>query len=591
MKFMTRFFGFVSVCILIVFAACEQRKPDEITIAIIQTTDVHGAVFSWDFIEDHKKKGSLEQVYNYVLKEKGKKEQEVILIDNGDILQGQPTVYYSNFVDTNTQHICSRVMNFMKYDAATVGNHDIETGHAVYDKFYSELDFPLLAANAVRNENGKPYFKPYTIINKKGFKIAVLGLVTPGIPNWLPENLWEGMHFDGMLETAQKWMPIIQEKEKPDAVIGLFHAGYDYSYNKGDASDPMNENASVIVAEQVPGFDMIMIGHDHQYHNKWLVNIAGDSVLVLDPKSSAAYVAQGKIKFIKDPQGKYVKKVSGEIVDLRNEPSNVDFQNKFKEDYLNVKNYVATSLGEFNKSIYAHTSIYGPSEFTDLINSIQLELSGADISFTAPLSKIAIIEKGAIYVRDMFKLYRYENLLYTMELSGDEIDEFLEYSYANWYDNIKSGHLLKFKYDTNGNIALNRSDLPVTSTNYYNFDVAAGIIYTVDVSKPEGDRVEITSLSNGVDFELQKKYKVAVNSYRGNGGGGHLTKGIGLTKEEIKTRILHSSDIDLRYYMMQWIMENGNVNPVSLNNWKVLPEEWFLKASKKDSVLFLQEND
>jgi len=106
--------------------------------------------------------------------------QEVILLDNGDILQGEPVVYFSNYMDTASIHVCAAAMNFMEYDAATVGNHDIEAGHDVYDKLVNEFHFPWMAANAIDISTGEPYFQPYTIIKRKGLRIAVLGLITPG---------------------------------------------------------------------------------------------------------------------------------------------------------------------------------------------------------------------------------------------------------------------------------------------------------------------------------------------------------------------------------------------------------------------------
>ena len=174
----------------------------DIHLKIIETSDVHGCVFPQDLVNQRNRKGSLAQVQTYVKQERAKKDQIVLLLDNGDILQGTPFVYYYNFVDTNQVHQLAEVMNTMKYDAGTVGNHDIEPGHAVYDKFRKEINFPWMAANAVSNDTGKPYFVPYVILHKAGLKIAVLGMITPAIPNWLPEKIWSGMHFNDMVKTA-----------------------------------------------------------------------------------------------------------------------------------------------------------------------------------------------------------------------------------------------------------------------------------------------------------------------------------------------------------------------------------------------------
>ncbi len=258
-----------------------------VNIKIIETSDVHGAIYPYNFTENRESNNSLSQVHSYVEQERAKENQEVILIDNGDILQGDPAVYYYNFEKTDTTHLLARVMNYMKYDVATVGNHDIETGHPVYDKFSDELNFPWLAANAINTETNEPYFPPYYVTVKNGVKIAVLGLITPGIPNWLPKNIWSGMEFQDMILTAKKWVAIIKEKENPDVLIGLFHAGTDFTYDNQTADSPRNENASQLVAEQVPGFDIVFVGHDHHEWNYKVANSNGDSVLILGPASRA----------------------------------------------------------------------------------------------------------------------------------------------------------------------------------------------------------------------------------------------------------------------------------------------------------------
>jgi 2',3'-cyclic-nucleotide 2'-phosphodiesterase/3'-nucleotidase len=181
--------------------SCSREKR----LIILETTDVHGAILPYDYIEKKDLPASMANSSSYI--RKIRKEKNVILLDNGDNLQGQPEVYYYNFIDTVSPHLCPEVMNYLGYDAGTVGNHDIETGHAVYDRLVHEYNFPLLAANAIDAKTGNPYFKPYTIINKKGIRVAVFGLITPAIPAWLPPELYSGIKFEDMVKTAKKWMP------------------------------------------------------------------------------------------------------------------------------------------------------------------------------------------------------------------------------------------------------------------------------------------------------------------------------------------------------------------------------------------------
>ncbi len=565
-----------------------------VKIKIIQTTDEHGAIFPYDFTNMKATNSSLAQINTYIKEEREKKDQEVVLLSGGDILQGTPAVYYYNFENINRSHLYADVMNYMQYDAGAVGNHDIETGHPVYDRFNKELNFPWLAANAIRKESGKPYFTPYTIIERKGIKIAVLGLITPHIPNWLPEKIWEGITWDDMIESAKKWIAIIKEKEKPDLMVGLFHSGVDYSYGNQSAEKYKNENASKLIAQQVPGFDIIFVGHDHRGWNFKEKNSFGEEVQILGATSSARDVSIANCTFTFDNNTKrWDKEIAGEVVESKKYSPDMEFMTKFFPQNEEVKKYVSRPIGYFETALSARESIFGNSAFTDFINTIQLELTGADISFTAPLSMNAKIDKGEILAGEMFKLYRYENLLYTMELSGKEINNYLEFSYSLWFNQMKSkeDHLLSFDLDELGNLRYDkRNNAPALKNQYYNFDAAMGINYIVDVSKPLGEKVKIISMQDGSSFDENKKYKVAVNSYRGNGGGNHLTIGAGIPKEELSKRVITSTEKDLRFYMMKWIEKNDRVNPKAAGNWKVVPEEWWAKGKEKDYQLIFGKN-
>ena len=569
---------FVSVFLI---ASCADKKADHVQIKIMGTSDVHGALFPYDLVGDRETETSLSQVYAYVDGERKKEESEIILLDNGDILQGDPLVYYSNFEKTETKHICAEVMNFMQYDAATIGNHDIEPGHEVYDRLVKEYQFPWMAANAVRNSDGKPYFKPYTIIEKKGVKIAVLGLITPAIPKWLPEKIWSGMHFEPMIESAKKWMKIIQEKEKPDFVVGLFHSGAGEEH-EGDETNP--ENASILVAKNVSGIDMVICGHDHQENILWFENPDKEKVLVINPKSRARYIAEVTIDFNLDPETKqYNKTIEPNLVEVKDIDVSKEYNEKFQPLFDEVKNYVSRPVGTFKNSISTKDAMFGDSPFIDLIQNIQMDLAEADISFAAPLSYNAKIDSGELQVRDLFKLYRFENLLYTMNLTGKEIHGFLEFSYKGWFQKMEkaSDPMLFIEKTDKGNRL---------STMFFNYDSAEGIDYEVDLSKAYGNRIKILRMSNGEAFDEAKMYRVALNSYRGNGGGNHLTTGAGLSKEELISRLVNSTTKDLRYYLMKWIEKKGTVDIHCNQNWKVVPEAWHAEASDREYELLYGVN-
>lgn len=545
---------------------------------VIETSDVHGSFFPYDLIERKPKAGSMARVSSYVKRLRQQYGNRLLLLDNGDILQGQPVSYYSNFMDTTDINIAAQVINYMHYDAETIGNHDVEPGHKVYDRWLSEVSCPVLGANVIDTRSGKPYLKPYTILERQGCRIAVFGMITPAIPNWLAPNIWSGLRFDEMVSTAKYWMKVMRENEKADVVIGLFHSGK----SGGITTPTYEEDASEKVAQEVPGFDLVLFGHDHTRHCDKVANTAGDSVLCMDPANNAITVSDATIALEKKNGRWGVKNVDGRLYDVTQEPIDEDYISHFKAYTDKVDSFANEKIGEFKNTISTADSYFGNSAFNDLILNLQLQITHADVAFNAPLSFNATIKAGPVYMSDMFKLYKYENMLYVMRLTGDEIRKHLEMSYDLWMNTMKSpdDHLLLLDKRTSGDAQR------LGFKNFsFNFDAAAGIDYTVDVTKPDGQKVTILRMSNGEPFDPHKWYRVAVNSYRGNGGGELLTKGAGIPKDSLESRIIWRSDRDQRYYLMQEIRRQKVLDPQPNHNWKVIPEAWTKAAAKRDYEL------
>ncbi len=670
---------------LLIGAVAAQDK--EVKLKIVQTSDIHGNFYPHDFILQREAAGSLARVHAFVQKARETYKDNLILLDNGDILQGQPTAYYYNYIDTVSLHVTADMLNFMGYDAANMGNHDVETGRAVFDRWAGDCRAPVLGANIIDTATGEPHFRPYKVLERDGVKIAVLGMITPAIPVWLSENLWRGLRFDDMEETARKWMKIIREKERPDIVIGMFHAGQDALLMGGK----YRENASLDVARNVPGFDIVLMGHDHARECKKVQNVAGDSVLVMDPASNGIVVSDIDIT-VTLRNGKVTdKQIDGVLTETAPYGISGEFMKRFSPQYATIQDFVSKRIGRFTKTVSTRPAYFGSSAFIDLIHTLQLDISGAEISLAAPLSYDTQIKEGDIYVYDMFNLYKYENMLYTMKLSGKEVHDALEMSYDLWTNRMTSpdDHILllrdqpregaadraafknfSFNFDSAAGIiytvdvtkpcgskvtilsmadgtpfhmdkmytvALNSyrgngggelltkgagisqdelkddalemsydlwtnrmtspddhilllrdqpregaADRAAFKNFSFNFDSAAGIIYTVDVTKPCGSKVTILSMADGTPFHMDKMYTVALNSYRGNGGGELLTKGAGISQDELKERIISSTDKDLRYYLMQYIEQKKVIEPRALGQWKFIPEEWAVPASKRD---------
>jgi 2',3'-cyclic-nucleotide 2'-phosphodiesterase/3'-nucleotidase len=572
----------LSLFILLFISVSCASPQREVAIKLVQTSDIHGNYFPYDYMKDTPSSGSFARIYSYLQAQRAEYGDNLLLFENGDLLQGQPSAYYYNFIDTLSTHLAAEMLNFMKFDAANLGNHDIETGRAVFERWASDCNFPVLGANIIDVSTEKPFFEPYAVYERDGVKIAVLGMITPAIPIWLAESLWQGLRFDDMETTARHWMEVIRKKEKPDVIVGLFHAGQ----NAHTLGDTYRENASVEVAVNVPGFDVVLMGHDHMLESRKVANVQGDSVLLLNPANLGNYVAEVELTIVKKGKKLIDKTINGRVVSMDDFEVSQVFMDEFKEEESIVSEFVSKKIGNISQTITTRDAYFGSSAFVDLIHSLQLAISGAQISLAAPLSFDASIAQGDITVGDMFNLYKYENMLYTMRLQGKELKNLLEMSYALWTNQMTSptDHLLFI-----------RKDIYKGKTRYrfqnssFNYDSAAGIIYTVDVTKSEGEKVTIYRLADGTPFDEEAYYTVAMNSYRGNGGGELITKGAGLSKDELQSRMLAATTKDLRYYLMEYIQEHQHINPRALNQWKFIPEDWTKEAAKRDYKLLFNE--
>ena len=507
------------------FASC---APKETSLTIIETTDTHGRYdeFANDALVIQQMKAELGD--------------HLILLDNGDDMQGTPFQYCSN-QDAEHPNLVSEVLNFFPYDAVGVGNHDIEAGRKVFDRVYSEVKMPVLCANVIDETTGEPYFTPYIIMERDGFKIAVLGLLTPYVVTWVPDRLRPGLRFDNLEEAAAQWVKTIQEKEHPDLMVGLFHSGWEPMAQNLPPDHPLGrENATKWVAENVPGFDLILYGHDHRSRAEKLSNIAGESVYVLNSGCRGAGLAKAEVTLKKGQK----PVISVELMPTDGEHKDEAFLAMLQPYLDRAEDYKQREVTELPVSISSDDAFKGPSLWVDEIHRCQLETAEAegihaDISMAAPLLGGKTLKPGTLKINDFFMWYPFENSLAVMSMTGKEVKAFLEYAYE-----MKE---------------------PI-----YNFDSGAGIIYEVTEANPMGERINILSMADGTPFDMDKTYNVVMNSYRSMGGGNHLINGVGWPQEEIKNHVVWQSDRDLRSLFIDWAAKKGVLDTETLNCWKII---------------------
>lgn len=554
------------------FASCKQAERETHTLRILHTTDVHGNILGYDFAQDSCTPSGLGRVSTYVAQVRSEYPTSTLLFDGGDVLQGNAAVYYSNFVDTVRTHFVSDAMTLLGYDAAVVGNHDLEATPSVYHRWQHDMATPLLAANIVHSDGplkGKPYYSPYSVHMVDGVKVAVLGLITPAVPEWIPQSSYEGMTFADPIATAHEWIPAIQEHVHPDLLIVLMHSGL------GDEQG--GENFAVQLANRVSGIDLILYGHDHKAHETTVRSPSGAPVLLINPGSHARNVADVTVAITKQGDKVVDKKIQGEIVSMATVPVDSAFVNYFSGFADTVRNFIAEPITRLTEPLIGVDALFGPSAYISLLHQLQLDLSEADISFSAPHRLSLSQPTDTLRIRNFFDIYPYENHLYTLRLSGQEVQDYLEYSYGLWCGPVAtpSEHLLYLKDDAT------EQRFPTVEPTF-NFSAAAGIDYTVDLRKAQGERVTIERLSDGRPFSPDSVYTVAVNSYRAIGGGGHLTRGAGISPEELRERVVWTSPHDLRYHLIEWARGHQPLTPPRYNNWAFVPKEQAASAIARD---------
>lgn len=562
----------------LLLASCGPRDGIH-TLQLLTTNDVHGAWFDTEYLSG-KTRNSLMAVNTYVDSvRKADGPENVILLDAGDCLQGDNASYYYNFVNTKPEHLFSRLAAYMKYDAITVGNHDVETGHAVYDRVAKELKrhgIPFLAGNAIRNDNGKPYFQPYKILKRAGLKVLVLGYTNANNPAWMDESLWSGMHFESLLPKVQEDVDKYTAKFKPQVVIVSVHSA------TGQGKGKSLEAQGMDLYNSLKGVDFIVCSHDHREFKA-----DNGSVAILNSGNRAKFLGHGELQ-VEIKNGKVAgKTVSSGLIRVDKSKTDPAMKAAFKEDFEEVKAFSNKEIGVLAMDLRTRDAYSGMCDYVNLIHTVSLKASGADISFAAPLTYNGLVRAGILIFNDLFTIYPFENQLYTLRMTGAEIKNYLEYSYRGWLAAPGGDHVLNIVHkDDPRNNQVGWSFV----VRPYNFDSAAGINYTVDITKPAWERVTISSMADGSAFDPDKDYTVAMTSYRASGAGGMLTKGAGIPGNELDGRILHRYP-EIRDIIYKYVEEYGLIDdtatyqPKRNGEWKFIPEDMASKGIAADLKL------
>ena len=550
----------------IVLAAAVCAPAQERTLHIVTTGDVHGSWFDLSYVDGQASRTSLMSVKHYVDSLRSAVGPDnLLLLDAGDCLQGDNAAYYYNYVRTDVPHLFPRLAEYMGYDAVVVGNHDIETGHAVYDRVASELaqaGIPWLGGNALRTADGKPYFPVWKIFDRAGMKVAVLGFTNPNMKAWLSEPLWRGMDFVSLIPLVQEAVDEVKAAQKPDVIVVAVHSGT----GTGDGS--ALENQGLDLLNSLNGVDVVVCAHDHRPY------VAEKDACVLVNGGARA----GNVGHVTLTSGAS-RRVHAETVRMNKRLVDGQMQEKFAAEFAEVKAFTNRKVGYINMELRTRDAYKGMSDYINLVHTVQIGVPEAQISFAAPLTFDGTVKAGDVIYNDMFTIYPYENQLFVLRLRGSEIRKCLEYSYDSWIQ-TPGRHVLRMTDSPDARTGARRWSF---TARPYNFDSAAGLVYTVDVTRPFGERVKISSLADGTAFDEDGWYNVAMTSYRANGGGNILFKGGGLSKEEADNRVVARYP-EIRDMVYGFISAHKEITPALVGDPSVIGE-WHFVPEKKVSRL------
>ena len=576
MKIYTKIF----IAAILAAATFFSSEARERKIHIVTTGDQHGAWFSEPYVEGQASKTSMMSVMYYVdslRKAVGK--DNVLLLDAGDCLQGDNAAYYFNYVKRGKEaHLFTRIASYMDFDAMVVGNHDIETGHKVYDKVYKELKkvkIPWLGGNAVKTKNGKPYFPTYTIVKKAGHKVAVLGFTNANMKAWLSEEVWKGMDFLSLVPYVQEHVDKVIKKERPDVVVAVVHSG------TGEGDGEQLENQGLDLLNTLNGVDVLVCAHDHRP-----VVHENNGAYLINGGARGSNVGHAVVTLEKDGRKLKTKYTEAEIVRMDKNKVDKAMERKFASDFNEVKKFTNQKVGRLAMDMRTRDAYRGMSDYINLVHTVQLEAKEAQISFAAPLTFDGTVKAGELIYNDMFTVYPYENQLFVLKLSGKEIKNYLEYSYETWIQTA-GDHVLRISSNPDPRTGSERWSFVGRS---YNFDSAAGLVYTVDVTKEYGSRVAISSLADGSAFDENAMYNVAMTSYRASGGGDLLLKGAGIDSADADSRVVarypEIRDMVYDYVKKHKTLTSKLVGQTSvIGQWRFVPEAVVAPLMEKDMNL------
>lgn len=484
-------------------AAAAATSPSCSTVTdlvIAATTDVHGRLRAWDYYANAPEAvRGLSRAATVIDSVRAANPSRVVLVDAGDLLQGNPLAYVAARVSSDTTSPVVAAMNAMRYDAAAVGNHEYNYGLALLERAVGQASFPFLSANTYR-VGAERVFPAFRIVERAGVKVGVVGATTPGVAVWDRDNVAGRLEFRDIVPSVRE---AVGEARRAGAevIVVVLHSGLDEpsSYDTVTTGVP-SENVSARVAREVEGIDLLVFGHSH----KELANKFEGTTLLLQPKNWATSIGVAHLPVGGcEGQQRVGRGATSAIVQAAGHAEDAAVLAATERAHRETVAYATTPIGATPVAWRGDSARVVDTPLIDFILEVQRNAAGADLASTAAFSLDAKLDAGPITVAQLARLYPYDNTLRAVRISGRQLREYLEHS-SRYYRTYVAGPAG-----------------PVVDPEVpgYNFDIVSGAEYVLDLSKPLGSRV--TSLSvKGRRVVPGDSFTMALNNYRQTGGGG-----------------------------------------------------------------------
>lgn len=549
---------------VLLFVAPPARAVQKVDIVIASTTDVHGRVRSWDYYADSAESTrGLTRAATIVDSVRDANPGRVILVDAGDFLQGNPFTYVAARVDTTAPSAVVAAMNAMRYDAVTIGNHEFNYGVPTLRRETSSATFALLAANATGGK-ARAAWRAWTIVERGGVKIGIVGATTPGSMLWDAANLHAAGVVVGAITPAVAKAVTAARAAGADAIVVLAHAGIggETANDTVFARTLGGENPMVKVIRAVPGIDLVVFGHTHRE----VADTVIDGVLFTQPRNWAASVSIAHLLFEKAGGRWRVATKSASIVRSAGHAEQNAVLAATERGHASARKYAATTIGRTNVAWSSDSARKADTPIMDFVAETMRRVSHADLASVSAFSVDLKIPAGTVTVAQMAQLYPYENTLRAVRISGEALKAFLE----------RSAMYFRVTHDDRGAHVSGDPAIPG-----YNFEAVTGVDYQIDLNRQLGERIVGLSY-HGKPVRENDSFTIALSNYRAEGSGGYaMVRG---------APVVYDRGEDIRQLLIDEVTRRGTLNPSDFftRNWSLIRPAGEAKAT---TIRIISTND